>query len=326
MSLFLYNKYFIKICCFLQRKYLQRHAIEPIEMLPYDDIPDSVSKTISSLLLSDSPCMISRFGSVELGCVINYLGVSHPNISRFVYGVGHPWWWVKSVKEEMGNNAGFFPVTDEGLKFFSERILKDVGLIDVLAAWRTEEAFLKNKMGGAKRIRFLLLDPFWSEQPWTIALVGKKILVVHPFVETIQFQYEKRNLLFKKKQILPDFELKTLKAVQTIAGQRDERFKDWFEALEYMKKEVDKIDYDICLIGCGAYGLPLAAHVKRMGKKAVHMGGSLQLLFGIKGRRWEDPNYNDTYNYAQLMNEHWVRPNREEIPIAATDVEGGCYW
>lgn len=29
------------------------------------------------------------------------------------------------------------------------------------------------------------------------------------------------------------------------------------------------------------------------------MGGSLQLLFGIKGARWEDGNYNATYNYAQ---------------------------
>lgn len=47
---------------------------------------------------------------------------------------------------------------------------------------------------------------------------------------------------------------------------------------------MDKIDYDICLIGCGAYGFPLAAHAKRKGKKAVHLGGALQLLFGIKGK------------------------------------------
>lgn len=49
-----------------------------------------------------------------------------------------------------------------------------------------------------------------------------------------------------------------------------------------MKDEIDKRDYDIALIGCGAYGFPLAAHIKRSGKKAVHLGGALQLLFGIK--------------------------------------------
>ena len=43
---------------------------------------------------------------------------------------------------------------------------------------------------------------------------------------------------------------------------------------EYMKAEINKSNYDICILGCGAYGFPLAAHVKRMGKKAIHMGGS----------------------------------------------------
>lgn len=68
-----------------------------------------------------------------------------------------------------------------------------------------------------------------------------------------------------------------------------------------------------------------SAHVKRMGKKAVHMGGSLQLLFGIKGKHWENPDYNPVYNYAQLVNEHWVYPAEEEKPKNALSVEGGCY-
>jgi hypothetical protein len=93
-----------------------------------------------------------------------------------------------------------------------------------------------------------------------------------------------------------------------------------------MKSEINKQDYDVCLIGCGAYGFPLAAHVKRMGKKAIHMGGSLQLLFGIKGKRWENSNYNPIYNYSKLMNEHWVYPGEEEKPQNAASVEGGCYW
>jgi hypothetical protein len=93
-----------------------------------------------------------------------------------------------------------------------------------------------------------------------------------------------------------------------------------------MKCEIDKADFDVCLIGCGAYGFPLAAHVKRMGRKAVHFGGSLQLLFGIKGKRWEDPNYNPVYNYAKLMNEHWIRPDESEKPSIASKVENACYW
>ena len=53
---------------------------------------------------------------------------------------------------------------------------------------------------------------------------------------------------FKKNNLLPKFELKTIKAVQTSANEKCE-FKTWFEALDSMKQQMDKIDYDIALIG-----------------------------------------------------------------------------
>ena len=94
-----------------------------------------------------------------------------------------------------------------------------------------------------------------------------------------------------------------------------------------MEDQIDKIDYDVCLIGCGAYGFLLAAHCKMKGKKAVHLGGALQLLFGIKGKRWEDPNYGFAgKNYLSFMNEYWVRPSKEETPTLSNSVEGSCYW
>jgi hypothetical protein len=169
-----------------------------------------------------------------------------------------------------------------------------------------------------------LLDPYWSISPWTKALEGKKILVVHPFAETIEKQYKKREFIFKNN-LLPKFNLKTIKAIQSIAGEKTV-FNDWFEALESMKNEIDQQDYDICLIGCGAYGFHLAAHVKRMGKKAFHLGGSLQLLFGIRGNRWENENYNSEYNYSKLMNEYWIKPNKNEMPVNSKNIEESCYW
>lgn len=78
--------------------------------------------------------------------------------------------------------------------------------------------------------------------------------------------------------------------------------------------------------------LPLAAHAKKQGKKAVHLGGSLQLLFGIKGRRWEDPYYGVKEwgipygSYSSLINEYWVRADKNEKPQNAMQVESGCYW
>ena len=97
--------------------------------------------------------------------------------------------------------------------------------------------------------------------------------------------------------------------------------------LLYACDEIDKTDYDVCIVGCGAYGFLLAAHCKRMGRKAVHLGGTTQLLFGIKGKRWENPDYGfNGVSYQSFMTPQWVRPSTEETPAKSSDIEGGCYW
>ena len=62
------------------------------------------------------------------------------------------------------------------------------------------------------------------------------------------------------------------------------------------------------------------------------MGGALQLLFGIKGNRWEDPMYGvrewglpENY-YPRMFNEYWEKPGDETKPANAQQVEGACYW
>ena len=82
-------------------------------------------------------------------------------------------------------------------------------------------------------------------------------------------------------------------------------YEDWFEALESMKTKIKQIDFDVSIIGCGAYGLPLAAYVKRIGKKAILLAGGTQLLFGIKGKRWEQ--YSNSC-YRDMFNKHWIYP------------------
>ncbi len=294
---------------------------------------DLASQVIYDALTSDKPCMIGRFGSNELLCLTTYLGVreNNRNILSYISGKSSAWWWNEQNLVNMNVVAGFFPPTIKNFEHFCELLLEDIPQLDVLGSWLTGESNVNNYLIATHRVHLRLLEPFWSENPWTKALSGKKILVVHPFAETIVHQYVNRIHLFKNSTILPTFaSLHVIQAVQPEAGI--DRFIDWFEALEYMKREIDKSDYDICLIGCGAYGFHLAAHVKRSGKKAVHLGGALQLLFGIKGKRWEDPNYGvkewgiSVGSYSNLMNEHWVRPGDIYKPKNAQEVEGACYW
>ena len=67
--------------------------------------------------------------------------------------------------------------------------------------------------------------------------------------------------------------------------------------------------------------MPLAAHIKQIGKKAVYVGGVLQLLFGIKSVRFESSKISSPF-----INEYFVYPSDAERPENANLVEGGCYW
>lgn len=219
--------------------------------------------------------------------------------------------------------SGFFPNSEKLLVKFSD-IMKDaLQHTDVLIRWYQpyEAYFIKKYAVSLKGVCGGLGGWAAKEKPWTAQLKGRKVLVIHPFADSIQKQYQRRELLFDNPEILPEFELKVLRAVQTIGEEKDERFSDWFEALQYMCDEAMKIDFDIALIGCGAYGLPLAAYLKKNGRSAVHVGGELQILFGIMGSRWEKNPY-----VMKIKNEYWTYPSESETPKGFKRVEDGCYW
>ena len=295
--------------------------------------PDKASEQIYNLLASGKPCMVARYGAFELASVVNCLGVKNAQHSclKYISGKSPQWWWNKRLMKFMQSNAGFFPSTEENLMRFGELMLEDSKQLDILGSWLPDEqTMIKGLKLNLTKVTLLALEPYWSKNPWSRILDGKKVLVIHPFASLIEQQYkEKRENLFDDKQVLPKFDLKTIKAVQSLGG--DCEYSDWFEALDSMKKQMDATDYDIVLLGCGAYGFPLAAHAKRMGKQAVHLGGALQLLFGIRGRRWDNPNYGiqefgKQNTYKTLFNSFWVYPSNSLVPSKATQVEGGCYW
>lgn len=291
--------------------------------LAFDRSGQQASDYIRSLIESGQPCMISRLGSNELDVTVRVLerqqnaGLAK-RLSRYLWHDGAVFWWDQSIRRRMTVNAGFFPADDDSLTRFGQRMLDDIAQIDVLGSWRLEEFYLRQQLDHATTVSLLDLDPFRHAPPWSIALAGKRVLVIHPFEQTIRSQYEKRELLFRDADVLPGFELLTLKAVQS-NGMNQVNFGSWFEALQSMSNQIGEIEFDIAIIGAGAYGLPLAAFVKRLGKQAIHLGGTTQLLFGIKGRRWDD-------FLQDFYNEHWTRPTTSETPPRSDLIEGHAYW
>ena len=286
----------------------------------------SASDLIKAKLMGDAPAMVARFGMVELHCMLNYHFVKQnkplpQKLFYYISGRSFPFWWDSAVAREMSKNAGFIKPTFPDLQRFCELMDEDMKQVDILASWMRGEQVFSGKMPDVKTISIWAIEPFKHANPWSEALEGKTVLVVHPYDDSIKKQYERRGDLFADKRVLPDFKLKTIKAVQSIAFN-ETAYKTWFEALDYMKKQISDTEFDVAIIGCGAYGFPLAAHVKRLGKKSIHMGGATQVLFGITGRRWED----DPYFKDNFINEHWVRPSKSETPQQFAKIEDGCYW
>lgn len=283
---------------------------------------DMAQDLIRELLLSDNPCMIARFGSVELQAIIDsFYPPTISNAIRFVKGEIPSWGYAPSSMKTMHINAGFFPATPKMLDRFGELMKDCMKEMDILGSWRPEEAEVLDMMPQCTRVPLYALEPYYFEHTWMPALEGKKVLVIHPFEDTIRKQHARLNKLFANLEMAPHYELKTIKAVQSIAGNQPEGFNDWFEALDWMKREIDKTDFDIAIIGCGAYGFPLAAYVKQIGKKAIHLGGATANLFGIRSNMVDN-----SEQLRALVNEYWVRASKEETPTGKEKVEGALYW
>jgi hypothetical protein len=282
----------------------------------------AASDLIYEQLKTDTPCMIARLGATELQCINNYLYMKDKNISnyiRFIKGEKMFFEWNNLIRERMLVYSGFFPLDNENLIKFSRLMLECIPKVDILGSWLPDEYLIQDLLK-AKIIRLKDIEPYYHDNPWSRILTGKTVLVIHPFEESIKKQYSQRDRLFTNRNVLPEFNLETIKAVQSVAGN-DCGYKTWFDALESMKEQIMRKKFDIAIIGCGAYGFPLAAFIKDQGKKAIHLGGATQILFGIKGKGWDKHDI-----ISKLFNEYWIRPNTNEVPTNAKKVENACYW
>lgn len=317
MMKYLYRLKWFVITCYkvFRRRYLHRGTRLDLKyngkkVLSPQKVNELLFQTVSQPP-KDGFCL-ARFGSVELIGFTKF----DPNMGCMRK--------TEDVLYKMCNNAGFFPGTEEAGRRFADEMKDACGQVDLLCVWHNamEDYAMKRYAGDIQYGALTGIEPYYFGNPWTRALAGKKVLVINPFADSIQRQYEtNREKLFSNPAVLPEFELRTLKAVQTIAGNRDPRFKDWFEALDYMEQEAMKIDFDVAIVGCGAYGFPLCARLKKHGKIAIHMGGATQMLFGVKGSRWEN-----NPDFKNIINEYFVRPSAEEVPENAAKVEAACYW
>ena len=214
---------------------------------------------------------------------------------------------------------------DEEAAVFAREYARALNASTIVAGFGgVEEARVARALAPrAALVEHRAVEPFYfGDEAWTAALRGRRLLIVHPFAATIRDQYAKHaagDLLWPEAVLPRDLDLVIIKAPSSLGRDANGT---WSQALLDTKVAIDgAFPVDAALLGCGAYGLPLAAHVVSRGASAVYVGGGLQLLFGIMGKRWAD-----RAEIMKVARASWVWPSAAETPPRAEVVEGGAYW
>lgn len=267
---------------------------------------DQINEEIKALLTRRQyPFIVGRAGRNE----IEFCGKSFP---------------VNRAQElKIQQEAGFYYKNRREFADFQRLYIDAYRSIDICGCWTAaEKKYLKSET----RITTLRsLEPFFAKSPWTDALTGLNVVVISPFSNTIETQYNRGiNINFDKMFSLPKMNIRCVKAIQTNARLHSKSV-GWFENLDKMYESVlaisAKCRIDVCLIGCGAYGLPLAYKLKNSEISSIVLGGATQLIFSVYGMRHvSDP------TLTGLIEANWVRPSKKEQPDSFKLVEGGAYW
>ena len=233
-------------------------------------------------------------------------------------------------------NAGIFPIAIHSIFYrWQAASIEATKSADVLATgWYAplmdaEAAILKSWLVSAIHVPLRSLEPYYvaPENQWTRLLAGHRVAVVSSFTETAAKQVTMLDAIWGSKGVLPnniDWCWVQTGHPACVAKGRNEwpdTIHNWSQAADYVVGEVMKSGARFALIGCGGMGMPIAKALKDRGIIAIVLGGAIQVLFGIKGRRWETHSVISTF-----WNDAWVWPSESETPAGSDAVEGGCYW
>ena len=236
----------------------------------------------------------------------------------------------------LSNNAGIYFDTNNKQKLieiYVNTCIESYKNSSTLSYFTTQSRYIEiqdsisNKFN-LDKIHWRGVEPFYmmaeGEIPWTHYLKGKKVLIINSFTSTMKKQRDNGFKLFGDKDIFLDGqEITFYKCFNTLAGNHIHD--NWFETYKIMCMDIAKLDFDIALVACGGYGMPICNFIKsNLNKSAIYIGGGLQLFFGIMGKRWEKSEF--WVKHIEKYGTQFVRPSEDEIIKEKENVEDGCYW
>jgi hypothetical protein len=283
------------------------------------DFSQKIKMGIEDALLSKKGFLVGRNGTIEMEVLLS----RHNGLQLEPRHV-----------MQLERNAGVFPTTPASIASWIRKTLAAVQDSDLLVAgWykpiaADELEFLRviGKRGPYLPLR--ALEPYYVPEvyQWTSALEGRRVAVVSSFADTACEQASRSYAVWNGRAVLPKatyLPVQTRYSPRLAQGRAEwpDTMKSWETAVTDVVNRVIEQNAEIVLIGCGGLGMVIGQELRIRGKVCIVMGGAIQVLFGIKGRRWQNHSIISTF-----WNDAWVWPRLEDTPAGAEEVEGGCYW
>lgn len=289
--------------------------------------------------------LIARLGFAirhRQGFAIGKLGYSEQLLLRYLPLLEeHPGFIQRQSLESVlkwhcEHQFGVFPTDPVFLEKFASFYTLKVRDIDILGVFEVarERAMLQQSQLQAAIIPFKDTEPDRSvpDNPsacYLPLLARQKLVFISPFAHLLKKRatqeiFESVWAKTHKKWFHPaGIEALEIPYSYGNSVATHQQFGTSIQLYAHICERLDAVDYDVAFLGVGALGLPLAAHIKAQGKVAISLGGHLQVLFGIKGARW-----NESQEWkSQYFNEAWIDMPQEYHPKdTAALTDNSAYW
>jgi hypothetical protein len=230
--------------------------------------------------------------------------------------------------------SGVFPADPDFYLKFNEFYMPHVRNLDCLGIfyrpWELEiikHYKLTNKVTYFQNQQVDLDGPSIEGQCYLPLFRDRKLLLVCPFAAILKERATR--VIFegvwsragKKKWFHPT----SVDALEFPYGFSEETHGSYSDAIglfDHITSELHKRDFDVALIGAAGLAIPIASYVKSMGKIGLDLGGHLQVLFGVLGKRHK------RWGCEALNSNEWCidMPPRYRPKEAAEVCDRGAYW
>jgi hypothetical protein len=223
----------------------------------------------------------------------------------------------QALRYRASGAAGLFPATPGFLRRFAEAFAADVRALDAIGLFPHEEPLASQfELLASHGARGQVMD-FLDQEPdrshpadesrcYLPHLRGRRLLLVSGFGDLLGRRANRETFeAVWSKTGKPWFHPARVEALEIPLGWSATTQASYTTSLDLLGEimgRLAELDFDVALIGGGGLGIPLAAAVKRQGRAAISLGGHIQVLFGVKGERWNG----SAWWRERYFNDAWI--------------------